>query len=301
MFNVLKFQESFFRELNNRINSVTSYIQEVIKESTFLDVESFNSIVKNYDFLSKNLWCCNCIGIFFKDEVDVFGDLDLKVPNYFEKFDFNKFSSDTVLSRLFLEFGCFIEEDVIDNFFDKEKLKLGLKYFSSGDYYTTVGLFLKIIDSLSIKKLLKNEELGVRHNDDEIKTTLRVSVNAICDILLNNSVIEFSDKFEYSKFCLKDDNFTLSKEKSIIKLGCNDGYTSYFNEDIRYLFVSYSLLKTLSILYALAPWDKGKPRLFNRHWYEHGMYDVEDVSKEDCIKVMFICFHMLMLYSVLDK
>lgn len=48
-------------------------------------------------------------------------------------------------------------------------------------------------------------------------------------------------------------------------------------------------------------YPNNKPEVINRHWLMHGMYDIEDITKADCIKLMLMLNQLSELYGTLEK
>lgn len=44
-----------------------------------------------------------------------------------------------------------------------------------------------------------------------------------------------------------------------------------------------------------------KPEVINRHWLMHGMYDIDDITKSDCIKLLLMLNQLTDIYTKIKK
>ncbi len=191
---------------------------------------------------------------------------------------------------------CFEERDIesltilISNHFsDSEKAKLDLSFnlYLKHEYFACAVLLAGLIDSTSINQVLKSN-VGEENAAQCWKCYGKVIQDYFCGKY-------FSGKFPYDEHSKdnKRGKATIEFFKSIKHDSCFDD-----KKDIL-ISLSFALLK----FFEDSSWKDKKdgmiPSSVNRHWLAHNMYDYDDITRADCIKLFCMLYQMIELYSML--
>ena len=178
-----------------------------------------------------------------------------------------------------------IQRKVSDS--DSKKLDVAFELYLKQEYFTSAVLLAGLIDSTSINQFLKTnvcpdnvgqcwkcygkviqENFGETYFSGTFPSEVPVKNNKRA-----KATIEFFES-------IKTDDCFDNKKKILIPL-------------------SFALLK----FYDDSNWsDKQKaiiPSSINRHWLVHNMYDYDDITRADCIKLFCMLYQMVELYSLL--
>lgn len=192
--------------------------------------------------------------------------------------------------------GCFIEREIeafvllIDKQFtdsDKAKLNIAFELYLKQEYFPSAMLLAGLIDSVSINQVLKTNE-----NVGNISQCWKCYGEVIQQ---NFKGMYFSGKFPFNKSAKDDERgkATIEFFKSIRHDVCFDA-----KKDIL-IPLSFALLK----FFDNSNWqDKQNgyiPSSINRHWLVHSMYDYDDITRADCIKLFCMLYQIVELYSML--
>ena len=151
---------------------------------------------------------------------------------------------------------------------DKKKLGLAFELYLKQEYFTSAMLLAGIIDSASINQALK-----------EPSTIENVSQCWKCygKVIQENFATKyFTAEFPYNKRAKHDECFQ-DKKEILIPL-------------------SFAMLK----FFDDSDWTDKKngtiPSSVNRHWLAHNMYDYDDITRADCMKLFFLLHQTMELY-----
>lgn len=192
--------------------------------------------------------------------------------------------------------NCFKEREIecitilIQRYFsnsEKNKLDLAFELYLKHEYFASAVLLAGLIDSTSINQFLKSNSSSAN-----VSQCWKCYGNVIQD---NFGGTYFSGEFP-AKIPSKDNKraqATIDFFKSIKKDVC-------FDQKKKILVpLSFALLK----FFDDSSWkDKQKgiiPSSINRHWLAHNMYDYNDITRADCIKLFCMLYQMVELYSML--
>ncbi len=197
----------------------------------------------------------------------------------------DKSLSDCFTERDVDTLSVFIQRHLPDS--EKKKIDLAFELYLKHEYFASAVLLAGLIDSASINQFLKtNPSLA------NVSQCWKCYGNVIQD---NFGGTYFSSDFPANKSA-KDDkraNATIEFFKSIKHDSC-------FNQKKEILIpLSFALLK----FFDDSDWQDKKngmiPSSINRHWLAHNMYDYEDITRADCIKLFCMLYQMVELYSML--
>lgn len=174
---------------------------------------------------------------------------------------------------------------------DRTKLHQAIMDYLAKRYFDSANLLAGLIDSQSIKQNLLDIENGKYLPDENGNQNISQGWRAFY-IVFKNNFTEYFGGESFNGNTRKDsrqkgfDNFIES-----VKPGMLDNYEI----TIPFLHLSFCLLK----FFDDSNWKNypnNKPQVINRHWLMHGMYDIEDISKADCLKLLLILNQLSKLY-----
>ena len=205
----------------------------------------------------------------------------------------NGVSIDVIDKRLS---DCFTERDVDSlSFFiqrhlpdsEKKKTDLAFELYLKHEYFASAVLLAGLIDSASINQFMKTNPTPAN-----VSQCWQCYGNVIQD---NFGGAYFSGDFP-TKTKAKNDkraNATIEFFKSIKHDSCFDHKKEIL------IPLSFALLK----FFDDSDWQDKKngmiPSSINRHWLAHNMYDYDDITRADCIKLFCMLYKMVELYSTL--
>ena len=170
---------------------------------------------------------------------------------------------------------------------DTKKLEVAFELYLKQEYFTSAVILAGIIDSISINQFIK-----ANTNSENPSQCWKCYGKVIQDSFGGKY---FSGVFPY-KAHAKDDK----RAKDTIEFFKSIKH-DVFNHNVDDILVplSFALLK----FYDDSNWfDKQQgyiPSSINRHWLAHSMYDYNDISRADCIKLFCMLYQMIELYSTI--
>ena len=181
--------------------------------------------------------------------------------------------------------SIFIQRHLPDS--EKKKIDVSFELYLRHEYFTSAMLLAGLIDSTSINQFLKTNPTPAN-----VSQCWKCYGNIIQD---NFSGKVFSGTFPSNKPAKGDKraNDTIDFFKSI-------KHNYYFDHKKEILIpLSFALLK----FFDDSDWQDKKngmiPSSINRHWLAHNMYDYNDITRADCIKLFCMLYQMVELYSLL--
>ena len=259
-----------------------------------------NLIIDNISILGKYGWCYLLIDEIMDERI-----YDLEFPRQLQssmenneigisdidKYVMKAFTKDVIMSVVENTKLNLDEKDVV-------KLEKAMINYRARRYYDCASLLSGLIDSQSIKQELfdyKNEKYKPDINGN-INKNIDQGWNAFAIVFRNN----FSKYFNDQKFIGKNRN---NKTKS-------DHFEEFVN-DIKYDFTDIIItVQIINLAYCLltffgdSKWvnyPNNKPKIINRNWLMHGMYDIDDITKIDCVKLLLMLNQLSDLYSKLKS
>ena len=170
---------------------------------------------------------------------------------------------------------------------EKKKLDLSFELYLKQEYLACAMLLAGLIDSTSI-----NYYLRTNHDSRNVSQCWKCYGKVIQE---NFGGTYFGVDFPF-KESAKDDkraNATIEFFKSIKYDPCFD-----YKKEIL-IPLSFALLK----FFDDSDWRDKKngmiPSSINRHWLAHNMYDYDNITRADCIKLFCMLYQMVELYSML--
>ena len=170
---------------------------------------------------------------------------------------------------------------------EKNKVDLAFELYLKHEYFASAVLLAGLIDSASINQFMKTNPTPAN-----VSQCWQCYGNVIQD---NFGGTYFSGNFPANKKAKNDKraNATIEFFKSIKHEAC----FAYEKEIL--IPLSFALLK----FFDDSDWKDKKngmiPSSINRHWLAHNMYDYDDITRADCIKLFCMLYQMVELYSML--
>lgn len=173
---------------------------------------------------------------------------------------------------------------------DCDKLSRALTFFQQKDYYTCSFYLSTLIDSQNIKLEV---EQHIKLQDDICPKQCWISFIRVLDYHFPNitdeslrnsdmsgpkkreAFTDLVDKINYSKYSVYETNILLivAVGYCLINLFDNTNWMGYKNT---------------------------RPAYFNRNWLTHGMYDIADVDRIDCLKLFFLLYGIHKLFGAIQ-
>lgn len=178
---------------------------------------------------------------------------------------------------------------------DKKKLHQAMTAYRGKRYLDCANLLAGLIDSQSIKQNLADIRNGKYPPEANGNQNVSQGWRAFFIVFQNNFAVYFgNESFNgNSKKASREKGFEDFIEK--VKPNLHN-----YKITVPFLNLSYCLLK----FFDDSDWKNypnNKPEVINRHWLMHGMYDIEDITKADCIKLMLMLNQLSELYNTLEK
>lgn len=170
---------------------------------------------------------------------------------------------------------------------DKSKLDLIFELYLKHEYFSSAVLLAGLIDSTSINQFLKTNP-----SSENVSQCWKCYGKIIQD---NFSGTYFTSDFPYNKSAQdnKRGEATIDFFKSIKHDVCFD------NQKRILIPLSFALLKFFDDSNWQDKQNGNIPSSINRHWLAHNMYNYNDITRADCIKLFCMLYHMIELYSLL--
>ena len=232
-----------------------------------------------YDYGVKNQRISEIIKMIRKEitKIDIVSDsniycLDSYVNNLIENEDIENMINDFELSQ-----G------------DKKKIERAFYFFKEGDFYTASLYLTALIDMQNIKMEMQQHN-RFKDGDKTVqcwKSYIRIVDYCFPDILVNGK-IRNND--------ITNGNTRREKFEELVDNINYEKYPSYSTKVPMVFGIGYSLLN----FFDNTDWDEYetvRPAYFNRNWLMHGMYDLNDIERIDCIKLFFLLYSINLLFS----
>ena len=170
---------------------------------------------------------------------------------------------------------------------EKEKLDLAFELYLKQKYFVSATLIAGLVDSASINQYLKTND-----NPNNVSQCWKCYGKVIQDSF---SGTYFSGEFPFNKSAKNDE-----RGKATIEFFKSIRYDVCFDDKKNILIsLSFALLK----FFDDSDWRDKKsgniPSSINRHWLAHNMYDYDDITRADCIKLFCMLYQIVELYSML--
>lgn len=269
-------------------NIFTDEFREFFKQA---DIKLKENLILNLEILGDLEWCY--LEIEELEDSDIF-DLDFpsQLKEYLETHQqasvkdideyiakqFKKKTIEEITNRTILNLDTN----------DTEKLNQAMIDYRAKRYLDCANLLASLIDAQSIKQELFDRKNG-RAN---INLNISQCWQAFYIVFHNNLSKYFNDKL-FTKDGSKE-----KREKGFHKF--IEEIKPHLNEyqiTLPILHLAYCLLK----FFDDSNWENypKKPEVINRHWLMHGMYDMDDITKSDCIKLLLMLNQLTNIYAKL--
>lgn len=170
---------------------------------------------------------------------------------------------------------------------EKSKLDLAFELYLKQEYFASAVLLAGLIDSASI-----NQALRADANPENVSQCWKCYGKVIQENFENTY---FSGTFPFNKSAKNNE-----RGKATIKFFKSIKHDICFDNQKEILIpLSFALLK----FFDDSDWqDKKKgiiPSSINRHWLAHNMYDYDDITRADCMKLFCMLYQIVELYGML--
>lgn len=182
---------------------------------------------------------------------------------------------------------------------DADKFRKAMVNFRARRYLDSANLLASLIDAQNIKQELFDvsnnkyslENYDKKHNKPNVSQGWR----AFYIVFSNNFAVYFDGEKFNGKSNGKDrqDGFTDFVNNIRGKIPSNENITAI-------VALSFCLLRFFEDS-DFTDYPEYIPSAINRHWLMHGMYDIEDVTRYDCIKLLLMLNQISRLYAKLKN
>lgn len=301
--NLLKSHFDYLSKAKESMNGVLQLLNEVSDKVTFNIKEE---VFRDLEEMSKLGWCF--LGIDFFNEVDIiYGDLTLTnmlingVSAEMSIKEKNEYICNTLLNDKFEgKFEDIFEwiKELLDEK-DRQKLNIAIEDYQNGRWFSCANSLIQIIDSLSIKQ----EIVGIKNRDlDSYLLTNPNLVSKQCWISFFRVFLSYFVPIICTENLTKEEkNKMKERDIKIIVQNCKDNFQTL---DVVKVLPILNLLACMITFFEDVSWENytvDKPISINRHWLAHGMYNVDDIEKYDCIKLFLILYQLVSVYDRLNN
>lgn len=193
-----------------------------------------------------------------------------------------------------------IEEDTVFSLEDKDadKFRKAMIDFRARRYLDTANLLASLIDAQNIKQELfdiRNDKYSVENIDSKHGTPNCTQGWKAFHIVFSNN---FSKYFDGERFNGKG------------KKAREDGFNKFVNSIKGKMPTNENMISIVALSFCLLKFFEDSdfthypnniPTSINRHWLMHGMYDLEHVTRYDCIKLLLMLNQISRLYAKLKN
>lgn len=283
----------FLTYLINSENNLEEIAEKLIADSNNKNTKIINELDKINEETSKHLILLNaclgeigwCLPKWKKQQIalgNVFADLknDILVSEIDEKI------ADCFKEREIECLKMLIERKISNS--EKSKLDLAFELYLKHEYFASAMLLAGLIDSVSI-----NQALKTKNNTQNVSQCWKCYGKIIQEEFGGEY---FNEQFPFNKSAKNNErgNATIKFFNSIKQ----DVYLSD-NKKVILIPLSFALLKFFDDSDWLDKKNGIIPSSINRHWLAHNMYNYDDITRADCIKLFCMLYQIVELYSML--
>lgn len=170
---------------------------------------------------------------------------------------------------------------------DREKIKRAVFFFQQGDFYTCSFYLATLIDSQNIKTEVSYHK---QQEDNKKSSQCWRSFVKIIDYYFENLLVD-----KKLSEAMTQSNRREAFEQLIEKINYNQ-YSVFDTPVPLVIETGYALLN----FFDNTDWSDyltTRPAYFNRNWLCHGMYDIEDINRVDCVQLFFLLYSVNKLFS----
>lgn len=270
-------------------NIFTDEFREFLKQA---DINLKENLILNLEILGDLEWCY--LEIEGLEDSDIF---DLDFPSQLKEYleTHQQASIKDIDEYIAKRFKKETIEDITNRTImnldtnDTEKLNQAMIDYRAKRYLDCANLLASLIDAQSIK-----QELFDMKNNRYVGNIINVSQGwKAFFIVFHNSLSKYFENENFSgdsKKEKRENKFNEFIQK--IKPNLNE-----YQITLPILHLAYCLLK----FFDDSDWKNypQKPEVINRHWLMHGMYDMDDITKSDCIKLLLMLNQLANIYAKL--
>lgn len=257
-------------------------------------------LIKNIAIFGELEWCCYNVPLKKKDiEITMKNIDESSLQNAILNFIKNNKGAtvkeiDEYISKQFTrKIVKNIELELEDYLCEQDRIKLhqAIIDYMAKRYFDCANILAGLIDSQSIKQNLLDIENGKYLPDENGNQNVSQGWRAFY-IVFKNNYVDYFDGESFNGNSRKE-----SREKGFDDFIKNvkPNMLNNYEITIPFLHLSFCLLK----FFDDSNWKNypnNKPQVINRHWLMHGMYDIEDISKADCLKLLLMLNQLSKLY-----
>ena len=297
-----------FKTMSNQLSQSVKALFELYNADIFENLKRSFKIFADGVLLAKlqtmgNLGWCNIDAWIKPESIDILEDNTTEMSSVVllrmnREEDFDIASADRFIGRhLTKEIIKTIEVDTIPSLDENDgiKLKKAMIDFRARRYMDCANLLASLIDAQSIKQELfdiKNNRISEEFYDSKNnKYVTKQGLEAFHRVFKSN----FSKYFDGEHFGGRDKRKSFDGFVDNIK-----GNICSEREDDLMAIVGLSccLLKLFENS-DFTVYPEFVPSVINRHWLMHGMYDIDDIDRYDCIKLLLMLNQISKVYGKL--
>lgn len=196
-----------------------------------------------------------------------------------------------------------IEEETVLSLSESDSLKFrkAMIDFRARRYLESANMLASLIDSQSIKQELYDVQNGNyqdRFKKKDSTPNISQGWKSFYHVFANNFAIHFGGE-EFTGE-VREETFEQFIEKIKGKIPYNENGKPNIDDVVSIIALSICLFNFFTDS-KWADYPENKPTVINRHWLMHGMYDIEDVTRYDCIKLLLMLNQISKLYAKLKN
>lgn len=164
-----------------------------------------------------------------------------------------------------------------------KKLNVAIRLFKKKKYYESANILFELIDACSIKILITRQQTNTKQGLRSMSKVLKLKFGNFLNIAeadAPNNKSAMKELFEKLPEYMATENFE--------------------NDWMAYEVIN--LAYTFKTLFDDCDWESTdlRPAAINRNYLMHGMYDYDEITRYDCIKILFLLRKLLQVYSYPD-
>ena len=164
-----------------------------------------------------------------------------------------------------------------------KKLNVAIRLFKKKKYYESANILFELIDARSIQILITRQQSNTKQGVRSMSKVLKLKFGNF----LNMAEADESNNKDAMKELFE-------------KLPEYVATESFENDWMAYEVIN--LAYTFKTLFDSCDWENTnlRPAAINRNCLMHGMYDYDEITRYDCIKILFLLRKLLQVYSYSD-
>lgn len=293
--NIKKRFEDMIKSLND-INK--SFSDNINKSLSICSKSMWFFLIKNYMAFGDVLWCVwNTVEdepLFSHYNLNN-GSLPSTLKEIYESGDIEDIeeADKIIFSFMQKEEVESIQKYIQTNLVEKDKIKFrhAITNFENDRFYECAQILCGLIDSQNIKR-----NLDKRKENDEYP--INQGGSAFSVVLIRELLKDIYEEYNQEEY--KQVNDCLWKHRKYLEEHLGETKDA---KDLKNTLIIINLCCGMNSFFNNYKWTNypdDKPKIINRNWLMHGMYDYDEIKSTDCIKLMLLLRQIISLYNSLD-